>query len=71
MKEGRYFLISSCFLIKCLKGHKSLGSLCTFGKTLIVSLVGRTDQAGTKSPIELFWIAKKLNCKDPPEVDVC
>ena len=44
-------------LIKCLKGHKSLGSLCSVVKTLIVSLVGQTDQ-GTMSPIELFWTAK-------------
>ena len=47
-------------LIKCLKGHKSLGSLCSVVKTLIVSLVGPTDQGtkgprdqGTRSPIEL------------------
>ena len=44
-------------LINCLKGHKSLGSLCSVVKTLIVSLVGQTDQ-GTMSPIELFWTAK-------------
>ena len=42
----------------CLKGHKSLGSLGSVVKGLIVSLVGRTYQ-GTRSPIELFWTAKK------------
>ena len=34
------FLVRSCLLItliKCLKGHKSLGSLCSVVKTLIVS----------------------------------
>ena len=30
-------------LIKCVKGHKSLCSLCSVVKTLIVSLVRRTD----------------------------
>ena len=45
-------------LIKCLKGHKSLGSLCSVVKTLIVSGV-RAREQGTRSPIELFWTAKK------------
>ena len=34
------FLVMSCLLItlkKCLKGHKSLGLLCSAVKTLIVS----------------------------------
>ena len=31
-------------LIKCLKGHKSLGSLCSVVKTLIVSGAGQTDR---------------------------
>ena len=31
-------------LIKCLKGHKSLGSLCSVVKTLIVSGAGPTDR---------------------------
>ena len=38
-----YFLVRSCLLItliKCLKGHKSLGSLCNVLKTLIVSGAG-------------------------------
>ena len=55
-----FLLVMSCLLItliKCLKGHKSLGSLCSVVKTLIVSGVRRTDQ-GTRSPIELFWTAK-------------
>ena len=43
-------------LIKCLKGHKSLGSLGSVVKGFIVSLFGPryqgTDQ-GTRSPIEL------------------
>ena len=37
---GRSFSVRSCLLItliKCLKGHKSLGSLCSVVKTLIVS----------------------------------
>ena len=46
-----YLLIT---LIKCLKGHKSQGSLCNVVKTLIVSGNRRTDQ-GTRSPIELSW----------------
>ena len=56
--------VRSCLfitLIKCLKGHKSLGSLCNVW--LLVVTDGRTDQ-GTRSPIELFWTAKntsKLN----------
>ena len=52
--------VSFCLitLIKCLKGHKSLGSLCSVLKTLIVSLVGPT-KGRTMSPIELFWTAKK------------
>ena len=55
------FFVRSCLLItliKCLKGHKFLGSLCSVVKTLIVSGVQPTDQ-GTRSPIELLWTAKK------------
>ena len=58
-----FFWVMSCLLItlnKCLKGHKSLGSLLSLVKTLIVSLVRQTNQ-GTRSPIELFWTAKKSN----------
>ena len=45
-------------LSKCLKGHKSQGSLCSVVKTLIVSGAQGTD-GRTRSPIELFWTAKK------------
>ena len=31
-------------LINCLKGHKSLGSLCSVVKILIVSGAGQTNQ---------------------------
>ena len=44
------------------QGHKSLGSLCSVVKTLIVSGNRATNQ-GTRSPIELFWTAK--NGTDP------
>ena len=60
-----FFLVRSCLLItliKCLKGHKFLGSLCNILKTLIVSGVRPRDQ-GTRSTIELFWTAKKCNKK--------
>ena len=46
-----YFLNT---LIKCLKGHKSLGALCNVVKALIVS-----GARQTMSPIELLWTAKK------------
>ena len=39
-------------LIKCLKDHKSLGSLCSVMKGLIVSDAQQTKE-GTCSPIEL------------------
>ena len=64
-------------LIKCLKGHKSLGSLGSVVKGLIVSLVGRTNQPrdqGTRSPIELFWTAKKKKnsqCKNEKKKYKC
>ena len=45
-------------LIKCLKGHKSLGSLCSVVNSLIVS-GNRPSKGQTMSPIELFWTAKK------------
>ena len=57
-------MVRSClliYLIKCLKGHKSLGSLCSVVNALIVSLVRATKQptkGRTMSPIELFWTAK-------------
>ena len=40
--------------------HKSLGSLCSVMKTLIVSGAWRTNQ-GPKSPIEQFWTGWKLH----------
>ena len=42
-----FLLVRSCLLIaliECLKIHKSLGSLCSVVKTLIVSGVRGTDQ---------------------------
>ena len=50
-------LVRSCFLItpiKCLKGHKSLGSLCNV-KSKSPQWV---SQSVTRSPIELLWTAK-------------
>ena len=48
-KNLKFFQKSESFpkicLIKCLKGHKSLGSLCSVVKTLIVSWVRQTDRA--------------------------
>ena len=58
-------LVMSCLLItliKCLKGHKSLGSLCSVVKSLIVSLVGPT-KGQTMSPNELFWTAKNYTAQ--------
>ena len=55
--------VSSCLfitLIKCLKGHKSLGSLCN------VWLLVVTDQ-GTRCPIELLWTAKKHYSQGPAQ----
>ena len=51
-------------LIKCLKGHKSLGSLCNVVKALIINGV-RPTKGPTMSPIELFWTAKKTSFFDP------
>ena len=45
-------------LIKCLKGHKSLESLCNVVKALIDS-GNRQTELQTMSPIELFWTTKK------------
>ena len=44
-----FFLVSQCLLIiliKCFKGHNSLGSLCSVVKTLIVSGVRARDGQG-------------------------
>ena len=51
-------LVRSCFLItlvKCLKGHKSVGSLCNVKSKSTVS------QSVTRLPIELLWTAKEAN----------
>ena len=47
-------------LIKCLKGHKSLGSLCNvkIKKSLSESVSEWVSEWVTRSPIELFWTAK-------------
>ena len=61
MSVVKSFWAWSCLLIpliKCLWGHKSLGSLCSVVKTLIVSLVRRTDRR-TMSPIELSVDSQK------------
>ena len=50
----KYENLPKICLIKCLKGHKSLGSLCNVAKALIVSGV-RQSKGQTMSPIELFW----------------
>ena len=58
------FFVRSCLLItliKRLKGHKFLGSLCNVLKTLIVDGAGQTDRQTdqrTRSPIEQFRTAK-------------
>ena len=53
-------IVRSCLLItliKCLKGHRSLGSLfvCQLVKSSVSEWV---SQSVTRSPIELFWTAK-------------
>ena len=71
-----FVLVSSCLLItlnKCLKGHKSLGSLCSGVKTLIASGARPTD-GRTRSHIELLWTAKTFIgylgvCKEVQERD--
>ena len=55
-------LVRSCFLItliKCLKGHKSLGSLCNV-KSKSEWLSQWVTQSVTRSPIELLWTAKNI-----------
>ena len=59
------FLVRSCLLItliKCLKGDKSLGSLCSLVKALIVSLVRQTEQA-TKGQGHLLSCSGQLKMK--------
>ena len=65
LKKRSKLSIRSCLLIsliECLKGHKSLGSLCSVVKTLIVS-GNRPSKGQTRSPIELFWTAKKFDLR--------
>ena len=53
-------LVRSCFLItliKCLKGHKSQGSLCNV-KRKSECVSDRVSESVTRSPIELLWTAK-------------
>ena len=59
MLVGRYFSVRSWLLItliKCLKGHKSLGSHCSVVKTLIVS--GAGPSKGPRGKVT-YWTAKK------------
>ena len=71
MWVGRYFfLVRYCFqvIFKCLKGHKSLGSLCSVVKTLIVSgvrgtkgqghLLSCSGQLKTKHIVRIFFITR-------------
>ena len=56
-----FFFVNSCLIIthrSQLVTHKSIGSLCSVVKTLIVSGNRQTNQ-GTRSSIKLFWTAKK------------
>ena len=57
-KLSSKIVIKNCH--KCLKGQKSLGSLCSVVNSLIVTGAQPTKQ-GTRSPIELFWTAKNGN----------
>ena len=51
-------LIDLVKCLKCLKGHKSLGSLCNVkSKSTVTQSV---SQSVTRSPIELLWTAKNL-----------
>ena len=62
-------IVRSCLLItliKCLKGHKSLGSLCSVGKTLVPNQPRdqRTDrQCHLLSCQTLVWTAKNKSGK--------
>ena len=57
-------LVRSCFLItliKCLKGHKSLGSLFVCQLVKSCEWVSESvSQSVTRSPIELLWTAKNI-----------
>ena len=58
-----FLLFKSCLLItliKCLKGHKSLGSLFVCQSVKYPEWVSEwVSDWVTRSPIELFWTAKK------------
>ena len=57
------FLVMSCLfitLIKCLKGHKSLGSLCSVVKTLIVS--GNRQTKGQGHLLSCSGQLKRTHC---------
>ena len=59
MLVGRNFLIGSGLLITLIKfllGHRSLGSLFDVKSK---STVSQQVKSVTRSPIELFWTAKK------------
>ena len=63
------FLVMSC-LFKCLKGNKSLGSLCSAVKTLIVSGVRQRDRPRDKVTYwAVGWTAKKDNDKGNDDKD--
>ena len=70
-----FFLVRSCVLItliKCLKGHRSLASLYVCQSVKYCEWVSEwVSDWVTRSPIELFWTAKKKNpmkCKVPVHV---
>ena len=55
-------------MIKCLKGYKSLGSLCNV--KIKKSLSESVSESVTRSPIELFWTAKKAMFSETPRQTV-
>ena len=62
LRNVKMLVRSSCFLvilIKCLKGHKSLGSLCN-----VKSKSESVSEWVTRSPIELLWTAKNHPVQD-------
>ena len=67
-------MVRSCLLItliKCLKGDKSLGSLCSVVKTVkIVSGVRQTDR-GTKGQSHLLSCSGQLKRNKPPTKPHC
>ena len=53
--------LSKSVCINVSKVTKSLGSLCSVMKTLIVGGNRQTSKQGTMSPIELLWTAKNVS----------